>query len=166
MKNYIPVLFCLLICTFSITSFAEEAKSPTTAADVVMQVEKDLSSSIERLAQKLEKVVETTAPVVWKSLVKQQIIMGASSLGMYGVFFVMLIVLIKWWKYIIKSIQTTTDTHLNVEDSMFPQITINSVLSVVLLFCFIGMFVNIGQSVAMVINPEYYAIQELVKMVK
>lgn len=77
MKTNIAVLFCMFICLFASSSFAEEPK-PTSMTDVAMQSEKDLSISITTLSQKLEQVVENTAPVVWKSFCKQQVILGIS----------------------------------------------------------------------------------------
>ena len=63
-------------------------------AAVTMQAEKDLTTGIWALSQKLQQVVETTAPVVWESFCKQQVIIGISELAtLFVCFFAFLLLL-------------------------------------------------------------------------
>lgn len=166
MKRYAVILFCLFMCMLPDGAFAEEAKAPpTTAADVAMRVEKDLASGIEKLANKLEQVVETTAPVVWRSLVKQQVVMGLSQLGNCGLFILIATVLGIWWKRLFKDISESEDLEY---DGLVGKIIINGILSAItfILVCVMLTSNTIGHSIAMIVNPEYYAMQELISAVK
>lgn len=161
MKRYAVILFCLFMCMLPDGAFAEEAKAPpTTAADVAMRVEKDLASGIEKLANKLEQVVETTAPVVWRSLVKQQVVMGLSQLGNCGLFILIATVLGIWWKRLFKDISES--------ENLEGKVIINGILSAFTFIFVCVILANniIGHGIAMIVNPEYYAIQELISAVK
>ena len=161
MKNNIAVLFCLFICMFANPSFAEEPK-PTNIADVAMQAEKDLSTSITTLSQKLEQVIENTAPVVWKSFCKQQVILGVSELATCIMGLCVVVVLGMWWRRIFKNMSEYSEAEFTV------QAVINGILSVIALVSCLGMLGSnsIGNSIAKIVNPEYYAIQNFVEMVK
>lgn len=163
MKTNIAVLFCLFICLFASSSFAEEPK-PTSMTDVAMQAEKDLSTSITTLSQKLEQVVENTAPVVWKSFCKQQVILGISELIMCFIVFCVAVILSLWWRSMIKSIHKDEYN----ENVFAAQAIINGILSFIVFFSILAMFADniIGNSVAKIVNPEYYAIQNFIELVK
>jgi len=163
MKTNIAVLFCLFICLFASSSFAEEPK-PTSMTDVAMQAEKDLAASITTLSQKLEQVVENTAPVVWKSFCKQQVILGISELATCFVVFCVAVVLLLWWRSMIKSIHKVGYN----EDVFAAQAIVNGILSFIVCISILIIFGNniIGNSMAKIVNPEYYAIQNFIELVK
>jgi predicted membrane protein len=163
MKTNIAVLFCLFICLFASSSFSEEPK-PTSMTDVAMQAEKDLAASITTLSQKLEQVVENTAPVVWKSFCKQQVILGISELATCFVVFCVAVVLLLWWRSMIKSIHKVGYN----EDVFAAQAIVNGILSFIVCISILIIFGNniIGNSMAKIVNPEYYAIQNFIELVK
>jgi len=163
MKTNIAVLFCLFICLFASSSFAEEPK-PTSITDVAMQVEKDLATSITTLSQKLEQVVENTAPVVWKSFCKQQVILGISELIMCFIVLCIAVILSLWWRSMCKSIHKDGYN----EDVFAAQAIINGILSFIVCISILIIFGNntIGNSMAKIVNPEYYAIQNFIELVK
>jgi hypothetical protein len=165
MKTNITILFCLFICLFTSSSFAEEPK-PTSMTDVAMQAEKDLATSITTLSQKLEQVVENTAPVVWKSFCKQQVILGISDLAKCFVFLLAAVMLILWWRKLIKLAKSDGDEFDGAV--IIAQAIVNGILSLIVFISIFGALCNnvVGNSIAKIVNPEYYAIQNFIELVK
>lgn len=138
----------------------EEEKPEKNFADVADKALDLMTRAVTTVAQNLEKV----APWVWQIMIRQQYANAFAKLivpwGLFLSVFMLTIVLRKTWK------PDGEKGKFADSDEQTLAIWIRLVVPVILLFIIAWWgFVRLSDSIQLLINPEYYAIRDLLRMI-
>lgn len=127
------------------------ATSTAAAIEVVKQIPDTLAKVIDTLSIKLG----STGEALFKILVRQQYVVGLQNIFDIAVFTIILYI---WWKILYKKA-----TDMVSGDGPGVITVIATIITAILV---IIMIIDLEQATAYFLNPQYYAIKDLMDMVK
>lgn len=157
MKKNILSILAFLSCGLPALAYADEPAKEIgkTAADIADQALNMLGDAATKMSDMLQK----TAPEVWRIMIRQQYAEAAVNVTLAALFFGVSIGLY----YSTKKVLTVRDNRAYDEEwKVFAKV----VVFVAILATSIIFVCNVGYSIGRLINPEYYAIANMLELAK
>ncbi len=157
MKKNIASLLAFISCGLPALAYADEPAKETgkTAADIADQALNMLGDAATKMSDMLQK----TAPEVWRIMIRQQYTQAAVNVTLATLFLGVSIGLY----YSTKKILTLKD-HSTYDDEW--KIWAKAGVFIALLTTAIIFACNVGFAAGRLINPEYYAIANMIELAK